>query len=309
MDQWRVVPEPYADETLTSWLMRIALENYTNMTSLLSQGPYKRGYARYDFDVFKFEPKFYQWLSRKTGVSKERINNMTYHSLEGYIEETVSPMIGEQWIVMLGGSTKNGYRICPKCFAEASYYRKDWRILFINICEKHNVYLVNKCPRCEASISPKFLNELQSVHQCHSCSFDLRKSSSINAAESTYLIIQKKLEKIAGDGFYYALGRWHYSVGYFDILHYLVLYVLRHRLVDGLNNSSRPYLYKVEPVIASKAIAKAYLLLENWPNVFREFCKEHKISNHFRLFDKAKWETLPFWFVSEMKLIFEKYCK
>lgn len=258
------------------------------MTALLSHGPYKRGYSKYDFDVFRFELRFYKWLSANTGVPVREICKMTYRDMEGYIQEGISPMIGEQWIVMMGNSSKNGYRICPKCLGENAYYRKDWRLLFVNICERHDIYLINKCAKCDASISPKFLNERQSIYQCNSCSFDLRQCPSADAKKSTYLDIQKKLQKIAKDGFYNAFGKWHYSIGLFNILHYLVLYLLRHRLVDGLESDSRLYLYKVKPVVASKVIERAYKLLENWPYAFREFCEEHKISNHFRLFEKAK---------------------
>lgn len=41
---------------------------------------------------------------------------------------------------------------CPKCIKEYGYHNLLWQLKPINICLKHGLYLVNKCPKCKSNL-------------------------------------------------------------------------------------------------------------------------------------------------------------
>jgi len=306
MKPWQFRVEPYEDETLSSWLVRTALFNYTHLYALFSHSSYNKSYYKYDFDIFQFPADFYIWLSEVSTLSMEELESMTLRTYTGYLQEEVTTHPKQPWIISMGQRKARGYRFCPACLVDAAYYRKDWRLLHINVCEKHHCYLIDECPECKEQVVPQRLDENKKVYNCYNCCFDLRDTNmECLAVSNQYFLIQKRLIRIIEDGYYIQNGMWQYSVGIFNILHQLVMYFIR----EEHKNKRQRYTTKVSdisPKLLAEIIKKSMLILEEWPLAFETFCYQNHISNHFRLFEKFEWKSLPLWFVNEFEYILQK---
>lgn len=307
MTTWRFTAKPYGDETLSSWLVRIAQMNYTHLYALFSHSNYKRSIYKNDLDLIPFSSGFYKWLSEMTGVSVERIRNMSLRMYEGYVQERITHHPKQAWIITMGQFKAHGYRFCPECLQEHLYFRKEWRLLFANACSRHNVYLSNHCDACMAPIVPQFINENNTLVSCYRCGHDLRNNKSQKLDEANdYLRIQRQLTQIADQGYYIMQNKWHYSIGLFETLHQIVLFFARKRHAEFNHQLKHGDLCMVEPRVIAEYIRAAIKLLDRWPIEFQKFCRDNRISNHFRLFDKFPWEKFPLWFVEEAAMNFHK---
>lgn len=304
---WRFTVKPYDDETLSSWLVRIAQMNYTHLYALFSHSDYKRSIYKNDLDLIPYSSGLYRWLSNMTGVSVRRIRNMSLRTYVGFIQEKVILHPKQPWIITMGQVKAHGYRFCPECLQEHAYFRKEWRLLFVNMCSHHHIYLSSRCDACTAPIVPQLINEHNTLVSCYRCGHDLRNNKSQKLDEpNDYLRIQRQLMQIVDQGYYIMQNRWHYSIGLFEILHQLVLFFARKRHTEFNHQLKQGDLCMVEPRVIAEYIQSAMKLFNGWPVEFRKFCGENRISNHFRLFDKFSWEKLPLWFVEEAVMNFHK---
>lgn len=304
---WQFTVKPYDDETLSSWLIRIAQLNCTHLYALFSHSDYKRAIYKNDLDLIPYFSSFYGWLSEMTGVSAKRIRDMSLRTHEGYVQEKITQHPKQQWIITMGQLKAHGYRFCPKCLEEHAYFRKEWRLLFVNVCPRHNVYLSNRCSVCNAPIVPQLIDEHNTLLGCYQCGHDLRKNRSQKLDKNNdYLIVQRQLIEIADRGYYVVQNKWHYSIGLFEILHRLVHFFGRKRHAEFAYQLKHGDLCMVEPMVIAELIKSSMNLLDRWPSEFRRFCRSNCISNHFRLFDKFQWEKLPMWFVDGVAINFKK---
>lgn len=306
MSGWQFVAEPYDDETLSSWLVRTALLNHTHLYALFSHSDYKRGFVNYELDIFRFPSAFYLWLSKMSGFKVSRLKQMLMITYAGYVQEKVTSHPKQPWIITLGAAESHGSRFCPKCLQDDVYYRKQWRLMYVNICESHQCYLLNECEACGARIIPQRLDEHKALYQCYSCGYDLRQSHVENPKDNKYLLAQKMLQQVADDGYYIFGNRWQYSVGLFDLIHHIVLYLGRSGTAGKSTFIHKGHIEEAPPKVIAHLVWFATWLLNGWPTRFKLFCQYKKISNHFRLFDKIKWQKLPYWFIKEADIVFQR---
>lgn len=300
---WMIKAEPYSDETLSSFLVRTALLNYTTLRALFATSKYTKSFYKYDLDIYRFPDDFYLWLSEKTGLSLVRLNKMHLNTYAGFLQEEVNSLSKQPWIISMGQRKGRGYRFCSYCLREKTYYRKEWRTLHVNICKEHNSYLQNQCKKCHAQVIPQLLRENMEIWQCYKCGFDLRYCEmDAVVPDKRYVLVQEQLCKIAKDGFYLVNGKPHYSTGLFDLLHHLVLHFMREKKgVDGCEVFRK--VSDVQPKFLAEYIYYSMDLFDNWPFVFEKFCHTNKITNHFRLFEKYRFEQFPMWFLNEFYYI------
>ena len=71
-----IVPQPFEDELLSSWLTRVALEHKRQLSIFLTLFVKKEGsqISRTDID-FLYDEKLYEALVNKSNLSKENIFN------------------------------------------------------------------------------------------------------------------------------------------------------------------------------------------------------------------------------------------
>lgn len=183
--------QPYSDELLSSWMVRLSLENGWHLHT------FYKGIIGYEKPIWTRDADKYdqsaliECLSIKTGVSTERIRQLSLQSYNGTLFHGNPKAAYLRWILPLGIYHRRrkllGLQFCPLCLKEQpnGYYRKYWRVAFYTFCHKHNVLLLNECPICHGPIEfhrigigyktekiPKV-----DIALCHSCGFDLRGSS------------------------------------------------------------------------------------------------------------------------------------
>ena len=166
-----IVPIPFEDELLSSWIIRMAYAHKTHPHTFVNQYLNYRPYAFFlaenditlNADMIKdIESKTYQ---------KINVRSLMLTTYSGILQENIYPNNPTIFF------THQKY--CPICLREdkVSYFRKGWRTVFYNICHKHQCYLYEYCPACHArlDVSKMYDNQLPFTY-CHRCGFELQKT-------------------------------------------------------------------------------------------------------------------------------------
>ncbi|WP_088104109.1 TniQ family protein [Halalkalibacter urbisdiaboli] len=162
---------PYV-ESLTSYISRLAECHNLNPNRLVCKTfvPY-----------IKTESRINSFLKGSLGPKKEYINGNSPISLEyvSALEELTTRkdliyLTMNSWSGLL---TKNvigkSRKWCPNCLNEAKNNRTEvyepliWYIKDIQLCDKHNVILEDRCPKCERNLN--FLHANYIVGHCQYC--------------------------------------------------------------------------------------------------------------------------------------------
>ena len=175
-----IIPKPFEDELLSSWLTRVAIEHRRQLPIFLTLFVKKEGnqVSRRDLD-FIFDEKFLENLASKSNLKIENIFQMSLRSEEGYLfscNDCLYPPL--QIRKLTDKRTHNGLMYCPKCLAEDKipYFRKKWRYQFYNACPKHKVFLTDRCWRCYEKINFAKIKHLKEICICHKCEKDFREN-------------------------------------------------------------------------------------------------------------------------------------
>lgn len=298
------IVKPYGDELLSSWFIRLARQNYTNVSTMichifkdnvLSEHTTKLHIK--DIDLYRLNKKQKYILFKTTGI---RINNLQLFKYSGFLNEAVD-RYRKLWIAEPKASKHNtklflGTRFCPKCLEEKSYVRQVWRILLYNICPKHNCYLLCKCQSCNEKFMYYDNGYTRKIHECYNCYFDLRESSVTYVSNTKYLRIQHKLMNILQLGYYKLNNRYYYSIGLFYLLKNLVLSIMH------AHNTNIKYIKQLQPFELSKYISHAIFLLEHFPTRLNKYYKKNKLTDinhilHWNDKNARSWK-LPNWYLS-----------
>lgn len=172
-----IVPKIQEDELLSSWLVRVSLAHDTVPTSFMNMHfpEYKNIIFSRDTDVWA-PTDLLKKLAWKSNYSYEKIYNLTLRSYIGTALPIFNPSGYNKYfsyIKVRGRSNKLcGQKYCSKCLHEdeVQYFRKEWRLNTESKCIKHNIYLHDRCPKCEKPISfYKFNNQEIGFTKCHYC--------------------------------------------------------------------------------------------------------------------------------------------
>lgn len=179
--QFFITPKPYEDELLSSWLARLSYAHDTLPSSFLNMHfkEYNRNVLiQRDIDIWA-DDKFFERLVQKTEFDIEIFRNMSLRSYEGILFDKINPKTRNPFILSLGNKASykynKGLRFCPLCLQENLYFKKQWRLSFYAVCEKHKYSMLNECSQCHSSIS--ILRSYQKKYTfdyCYKCGFDLK---------------------------------------------------------------------------------------------------------------------------------------
>lgn len=162
------------DELLSSWLIRNAFAHGCSPLTLTgSLWPRWRCWTL-DIDrglsFARLTP-----LSQRSGISTSNISSSTLQ----LIANTLAPdpkswQATLPWILSLGCRNRRhtaGMQCCPVCMTqEPSYYRLTARLAWHTCCERHQVRLIDCCPKCRAPLQPHRLGHLDtSMVHCDRC--------------------------------------------------------------------------------------------------------------------------------------------
>jgi len=86
-------------------------------------------------------------MARQLDCSSQQLLATTFHYLgEKFLCDR------KQAIKLVGDSTANDLRYCPRCVEEKGYYQLTWRFQFIPGCVEHQCYLHDCCPHCAGQL-------------------------------------------------------------------------------------------------------------------------------------------------------------
>lgn len=182
-------PNPFKDEILTSWIIRLARANGLKVQA------FNRIVFEGKPDIWNRDTdrKAYDWLINelvtRTGCSYDEIFNLTLQSYEGVLFPFFHDVGILKWILPLNifGRKRQGFgqQFCSECLKEDKipYFRKHWRVAFNTFCSKHQIMLRDRCPDCEHPVmfhrnelgKPNIFDGPEMCF-CSTCEFDLRNS-------------------------------------------------------------------------------------------------------------------------------------
>lgn len=315
VQQWLFMVEPFEDELLSSWLTRIAKANFTTVIGLFSQQWACKRFSNKDIDIYEYPEDFWQTLSSCTGVSIERIYQMRLKSYEGYIQETINGKGKQRWVVTSSHDIKYSQRLrglcyCPLCLKENVYYKKEWKLYFVNACTKHCCFLESQCQKCGASIAPVYTQVGQGMEFCFHCGASLLDMEpTMIPRYSGGLKAIKRLLNIARRGYFLLDGKWHYSLSYFYVLRIFARHISHasywKKMVqnDGKKHRNFPEQFTTRQMFG--ITKRSVELFQNWPYQFQEFFKRCKLKNKPRILEKYErknnYKDLPFWFLRPLE--------
>lgn len=249
---------PGADESMCSWLIRLAHKYHNNVPSFFKiLGINEK--LNLDFDL-----EINSLILIESGIVKNK---------DVIIPKTLSEkIIGIQhynyinpWLI-----SRNRQQLCPKCLKKYGYFKVSWRLAIIFGCPICKILLIDQCSKCDHSLSSTKANIFNgkatrkiSFYHCHFCGFDLRKSRSKTLS-------QNQLDSIIKlNSFYEKLPESQYSLeAYLFFTEFLAKnYTLNKDVKKSLGIYSFPSLNfnDLSPLNRSILLAKADVLVKDFP--------------------------------------------
>lgn len=185
LGRWPFRRFPLPDETLSSWLSRIAAANGVSLHCLCRETWPGRDLLLRDLD--RNPPgDVIGDLAEITNVPTERVWDMTLAGLVGSLYECLPERKGHaKWALPYGirMAAAHGSQFCPDCLAgdQAPHFRRSWKLAFVTVCQVHSRILRDNCPHCHrAPVPTRGPRSLASdtkprpIHLCRFCQGDLR---------------------------------------------------------------------------------------------------------------------------------------
>lgn len=129
--------EPLPDESLYSWLVRVAQKNMSSLP-IMSELSLSSGLRnKMQIIDLSLPDVFLQTILDKTGLNKEKIINLTTEKWKDIFPREFSKYI-----------FTSSSKFCPLCLNEEvfPYLKLEWRLKIIHTCSHHNCFLILKFP-------------------------------------------------------------------------------------------------------------------------------------------------------------------
>ncbi len=295
-------PKPFPDELFSSWLCRLAkanffsyiqfLRNFTEIDYEIMKNMSNKQYWMFDLDK-KIPLELLNALSRKTGLSKEKILKLTLKEWEDIIYHLFFTRKGSSSSKKLGA-----LRYCPLCLKEDKipYFRKFWRTRLATCCEKHKIYLNDRCSNldCKRPLNISLVKFEKSIKECVYCGADLSNSDVIKIPEnSSYIRIITNLKSILREGKWIFSGEELSSLLFLEAMYFLCRFIIKYLpfkdsefsdhivIASGLLDRERDYLSRRDYVFENMQISQlvleiAYSFLVGHPTKIKEFVSEYQ---------------------------------
>ena len=293
-----IVPQPFEDELLSSWLTRVAIEHKRKLSIFLSLYVKKEGnsIARNDLD-FLYDEKLFEALVNKSNLTKKDIFKMSLRSEEGYLYSCDSNNLypPNQIRKLVDKRNHYGLMYCPQCLAEDKipYFRKKWRYQFYNVCTRHQIFLTDRCWVCYERINFSKIKHNKNLAVCSKCEKDL-STTLFTKIQSNYMYGLKAVkwfEKGLDRGYFIINNQKVHSVFIFDSFKRFVYLLDRKEslILDDfpLINEYKNLCKKLENYNSKKVsmiykdfflTAMIYFLFQNYPHNLQKFAKENHIT-------------------------------
>lgn len=171
---WPSRPMPFSEESFSSWFSRLAIRNGLSPSELYRVALPGGRLFRADLDRSS-SSELLSELELRTGTESKNLREMTFR-------RWYASLIGEDdgycklpWLPASGTMQSKrcfGQQVCPLCLKDdaAPYFRINWRLSFITVCQIHKTGLIDRCSACQAPIQPLYVSaEMRSIDRCWNC--------------------------------------------------------------------------------------------------------------------------------------------
>lgn len=168
------------DESLPSFLVRLANLNYYDPPSILGQMCLTRWGGR-DQASHPGSVETFERIAALTGTDPLVLYAATAHHFASILKppdqppESLKLSTGEvvPCLVMRNLAQQlrpeSSAQFCPDCLRDAPYHRRAWMPIAVSACLRHQRVLVDRCPHCQAPLTIRAIVETQ----CRICEADL----------------------------------------------------------------------------------------------------------------------------------------
>ncbi|MCP1621516.1 TniQ family protein [Pseudomonas nitroreducens] len=126
-------PEPFADESLESYLQRLALAQFLTSSQQLLRPVGLRSKRLFSPDELK------QFAEHYALEAQQLIEMAAFPSVSGALAR--------------GKFLRLRAAVCPQCLAEKPYLRQSWYHVLVTACRRHSAALLESCPGCRQPLS------------------------------------------------------------------------------------------------------------------------------------------------------------
>ncbi|MBV34391.1 MAG: hypothetical protein CMP47_02875 [Rickettsiales bacterium] len=227
--------KPNEDELLSSWVIRLARGNGSNLHSFCRMLWPKKAIWTRDIDK-SADRNVVEVLSRKTGTSSSTVEETLLKSYEGIIYEKHNANGVTSFINNIGVYHRTrrlfGQCYCVDCLKENIYFRKSWRLSFITVCTKHQVLLRDSCYYCKAPLAFHKLPVFdKNILICSVCNKNLLSAKTIRANESV-IELTKDIEQCLMAGWMLIGQKQVYSLAFFSGLRHFFRIFLNNKGIE-----------------------------------------------------------------------------
>ena len=286
-------------ESLSSFLIRLAQENYYHSPTMVMQLCRERLPWR-DQVTRPARAETYRVLAELTKVEIDELymacaqRFAAVFTFPGYKQRSVLFPSGKTMSISTNSVLREQTRpqsdvqFCPLCLNETAYHRIDWLPLVVTVCLRHQCLLIHGCPNCHRKTSVQDVLEAR----CPRCGFELTQAPIISMVTDQFgLLSQSLIQSWLGlcsptsindcgalpDESPATLYR------FLDGLRRTVMNIQRnwnylHDSPSGVGSPLFPCTSKsdVTPAKAYILYATAFKAMVNWPNGFYDFLRAYR---------------------------------
>lgn len=313
-ENFLIIPIPFEDEILSSWIVRTAYAHKTHPHTFTNQYLDYRPHSFFltESDI-TLDAKMIEAIEQKS-ENKVDVHSLMLKTYSGYLQENIfdNPNI---FLCDL--------KYCPVCLQEdkVPYFRKTWRVVFYNICHKHKCQLYEHCPECKTKldISKMYKNELPYTY-CHKCGFELKRGRRLSLIKKyiSSISYQNKIFKAINKG-YVKLGKSViYSFLFLEVFikfSKLILADNTHKFINThplfklikdakKQNFNHPICKRINAKEQSAFFGLVMYIFDDYPHNLKRFIMENGLTYHNMT---TKMSYVPFWYQTAVNEITPRY--
>lgn len=184
--RWPAHPQPRPDESLTSWLVRVARANASKLSTWLAAEE-GRFVPRTNFDTLA-SPDLWSLLAERGAVvgGADAVHELT-------LVDDIARMgdhVAARWLLAVEGRVaRPKHRWCPRCLAEDAvpYFRRAWRLEWVRWCPTHGTPLLDACPSCGEHLDFRRTSWATPLTRCWRCDSELTRERADSTPASSFV--------------------------------------------------------------------------------------------------------------------------
>ncbi|KRF06768.1 hypothetical protein ASG89_18070 [Paenibacillus sp. Soil766] len=257
-------PSPRDDESLVSYIYRLAYANYYDDVSIV--------YDLLGIDINKIRTHGFQLGNEKIDTSIlsgiTGIDQIVFDSLSLNIKNSNSVIQNtiDQFVIR---NIKKQF--CPLCLKESIYYREIWDINIYTRCHIHNCLLMCRCIQCNRHLTNQDI--LRGLCKCGY----LISGNLIVGCDNSHLaqLISSKIKKSGmGNRITYIIAE-EFEKLEIDLILFLIIF-LSIKISHGFYNRRIAFTESSDVHYNDKVVNEAFGIFTNWPQSFYNFLNEFR---------------------------------